>query len=103
MLKNPKVAATIEAGKQARAERTAVTQDWVVERLRENVERAMQHSPVLDSLGRETGEYTYQGGVANQALALLAKHTGVFSDKVEHGVTPGQRRVKFIMELASDD
>jgi hypothetical protein len=33
----------------------------------ENVERAMQAQPVLDAKGVPTGEYRYEGSVANRA------------------------------------
>lgn len=44
----------------------------------------MQAEPVLDSRGKPTGEYRYDGSVANKALELLGKHLGLFKDKVEH-------------------
>jgi len=31
----------------------------------------------------ETGEYTYQGHVANKALELIGKHRGMFVDRSE--------------------
>jgi hypothetical protein len=37
-------------------------------RLKENVERAMQIVPVLDKEGNSTGEFTYNGFVANKGL-----------------------------------
>lgn len=56
---------------------------YVLTRLRENVERAMTAEPVRDSDGEPTGEYRYDGSVANKALELLGKHLGLFRDKVE--------------------
>jgi phage terminase small subunit len=38
-------------------EKTALTKEWVIERLIENANRAMQNVPVLDRDGRPTGEY----------------------------------------------
>ena len=35
---------------------TAVDREYVLARLKENVERAMQHQPVLDRKGKETGK-----------------------------------------------
>jgi phage terminase small subunit len=63
-----------------------VDRAWVLTRLRENVEQAMQIEPVFDREGVETGEFTYQGSVANRALELLGKELGMFKDQVEHGV-----------------
>ena len=34
----------------------AVDREYLVARLKENVERAMQHQPVLDRKGKETGK-----------------------------------------------
>lgn len=81
-----KVLAAIEAAKGERVERTQITQDWVLERLVENVERAMQAEPVYDHEGEPTGEYRYAGNVANKALELIAKHLGMFTEKVEHKI-----------------
>jgi phage terminase small subunit len=83
LLKNAKVRAAVGEAQEQRSARTEVTQDWVLERLRENVDRAMQAEAVKDREGNETGEYTYQGAVANGALQLLGKHLGMFVDRSE--------------------
>jgi phage terminase small subunit len=64
-------------------ERTEVSQEWVIERLKENVARSMQLKPVLDKDGAETGEFTYQGNVANRALELIGRHLGMYLDRQE--------------------
>ena len=63
----------------------ALTQEWVLTRLMENTERALQHIPVLDRDGKPTGEYRYDGNVANRALELLGKQQGMFIDRHEVG------------------
>lgn len=78
------VAAAIAEGKARRSESLQISAEWVLQRLKDNADRAMQAEPVLDRHGEETGEYTYQGAVANRALELLGKHVGLFGDKVEH-------------------
>ena len=55
-----------------------VTVEYIVEKLKENVERAMQERPVLDKEGKPTGEYVYQGNVANKGLELLGKSIGMW-------------------------
>ena len=56
--------------------------EFVIAGLMENFERAMQHTPVLDHEGAPTGEYQYQGNVANRSLELLGKYHGMFEDRV---------------------
>ena len=83
LLRNVKVAAQIDKALQERVERTEITADWVITKLVENVERAMQARPVLDKQGNQTGEYRYDGTVANQALRHLGQHLGMFKDRIE--------------------
>lgn len=78
ILKKTEIQEALSEGFRERSERLGKDADWVVERLIENVERAMQSVPVLDSQGEPTGKYVYQGAVANRALELLARHFGVF-------------------------
>ena len=63
----------------------ALTQEWVLTRLMENAERALQHVAVLDKERKPTGEYRYDGSVANRALELLGKQQGMFIDRHEVG------------------
>jgi phage terminase small subunit len=69
--------ATAEAIKAA-----ALTKEWVIETLMDNVAKAMQAKPVrTDDEGEAIGEYQYQGGVANRALELLGKELGMFIER----------------------
>ena len=68
----------------ARNRDKAVDARYVVETLRENVDRSMQTEAVLDRDGVKIGEYVYAGAVANRALELLGKHLGMFVDRVDH-------------------
>lgn len=76
---------------KALKERTNITQDFVLERLEENVQRCMQAKPVFDKKGKPTGKYTYNASGANRALELLGKHLGMFPTKVEISVNPELR------------
>ena len=82
-LSKPVIQAAIEEAFQARSERTELTQDWVLERLEENTNRALCRVPVLDHEGKETGDWTYQGSVANRSLELIGKHLGMFPNRTE--------------------
>jgi hypothetical protein len=66
-------------------ERTAITREWVIEHLRENVERAMQLRPVLDAKGNPVGEFKHDASAANRALELLGKQLGMFVERREKG------------------
>lgn len=58
-----------------------------------NALRSLQAVPVLDRQGNPTGNYRYDGSVANRALELIGKHLGMFTDRIEHtgpGGTPLQ-------------
>lgn len=79
----PAVREAIDAAIQARSERVEANQDWIIKRLIENVQRAMQLVAVQDRGGKLTGEHSYQGSVANKALELLGKHLGMFTDKLK--------------------
>jgi phage terminase small subunit len=87
LLRKPDVAARAEELKAAVSERQvekmAVDRAWVMAKLTENVQRAMQVEPVRDREGNPTGQYICQGGVANRALELLGKELGMFQPKPE--------------------
>jgi len=100
LLKNVKVAHALELGRMLREERTQVTQDWIIKRLVDNVERSMQAEAVRDRDGNETGEYQYQGSVANKALELLGKHLSMFTDKIDH-TTDGKALTQLIIHRGS--
>ena len=78
---------------QRAVEKTAISKAWVIEKLVENVERAMQAEPVRRKTGdgeeEVTGEFVYNGSVANKALELIGKELGMFIDRKEIG-DPGE-------------
>lgn len=69
------------------AEKALIDRAWVVGRLVENVDRSMQAVPVIDNHGHRTGEYQYEGGVANRGLELIGKDLGMFAEKAPVGDT----------------
>lgn len=82
---NPKIRERIsELGERIvdqAASSVAISKAWVLETLVANVRRAMQEEPVRDHKGVPTGEYIYQGNVANKALELIGKEFGMFVDR----------------------
>lgn len=101
LMRNGEVLAAIAAGRAASAKRTNLTADWVLTKLVENVERAMQAVPVTDREGVETGEYQYAGQVANAALHLLGKHLGMFADRLEVQTT-ARLALEWVVRRADD-
>ena len=97
---NPNISARVSELLSLRAQSTAkateravqkltLDKEWVLTRLMENAERALQRQPVLGDDGEPIGEYKYEGNVANRALELLGKQLGLFIDRHEHG-KPGE-------------
>jgi aryl-alcohol dehydrogenase-like predicted oxidoreductase len=74
------------AGTKLAIERTAINKEWVIERPRENVERATQAQPVLDRAGNPTGSSVYNGAAANRAQELLGKELGMFIERRENKI-----------------
>jgi len=85
LLSGGKVQARISELQSRAAEKAMLTKAWVIERLLENVERAMEAIPVLDAAGNPTGKYVYNGNVANRALELLGKEMNMFIERKEIG------------------
>jgi len=102
-LKMPHVAAAVAAAMAKRAEEAKLSADWVLEGLRLNYDRAMQAEPVMVRQGDrmvESGEFVYDGSVANRALELIGKHLGMFTDKVQHsGPDGGPHEVRVVHEI----
>ncbi len=87
-LQKPNIAAAVAQKQAERAKETKLSAEYIITRLQENVERAMQAEPVMkfdheEKRMIETGEYQYEGSVANRALELLGKHIGLFPDRHE--------------------
>lgn len=76
-----KIQAALAQAKAEIARRNELSQDWVVSRLMKNAERSLQEVHVLDKEGNPTGDYQYEGSVANRALELLGKHVQMWPEK----------------------
>jgi len=96
LLKDVEIQARIAQLEKPIIDKLGIDTEWVVSRSKEIVERCMQHVPVMvfdkeekvykQAKDEETGEGIYQFDAkgANGALALLAKHTGGFTEHIEH-------------------
>ena len=72
------------AAEEQSRKKYAVDRDWVLRKLIDNANRAMQAEPVMDSDGNPTGEYKYDGATANRSLELIGKEFGMFVQRHEH-------------------
>ncbi len=92
LLSKAKVQTAVAKAMAERSRRTKITSDYVLAGLQEIAERTMQRVPVLDRLGKETGQWTFKAGAATRAFELMGKHLGMFVDRHEHsgpgGVLP---------------
>lgn len=79
LLTHADVKAVIVKKQAEQAASADLSQGWILTQLRTNVERALQATPVYDAEGEPTGEYRYDGAVANKGLELLGKHLGMFN------------------------
>lgn len=71
LLANVSIRNVVNAMQSERAERTNITQDWVLNSLKYVAEKCM-------------GDNDFSPAGANKALELLGKHLSLFTDKVEH-------------------
>lgn len=93
LLTNVDVAAAITEAQGKRAERTEITQDYVLESIYSTVERCKQSEPVYDRKGdpvmvetpdgEEAPAYTFNAMGVFRGAELLGKHLGMFGDKLK--------------------
>lgn len=76
-----KVETRIAELQAATAKRNEISVDYVLRNFKEIGERCMQHEPVLDHEGEETGEYQFNASGANRSNELIGKHLGMFIDR----------------------
>lgn len=82
LLANAKVLMAIEERQEERSIRVQYDEDYVIQRLIDNVERCRQAEPVRDMRGRIIeGQFQFNARDANKALELLGKHKGMFVDR----------------------
>lgn len=71
------------------SQKLGITQEWVINRLKEISDRCMTAVPVLIRDGNggwmESGEYQFDSTGANKATELLGKHLGVFEKDNSQG------------------
>ena len=104
LLKHVEIQASLARHREEQAKRTAISADWVIARLVANHDRALQAEPVMKfdrAAGRlvETGEYVYDGAVANRSLELIGKHLAMFTDNTNLRTPDGPLAVAVTYEI----
>ncbi len=72
------------------AEKADVDRAYVLNELKENIERSKAETPVLDRDGNQTGVYKREGSVINRGAELIGKELGMFADRVLTGTLDGE-------------
>ena len=83
LLKNDEVNDLLEAKMRERSEKTGISATYVLEGIRDTIERCSQAVAVLDKDGEPTGEYRFDSMAVLRGHELLGKHLKLFTDKVE--------------------
>jgi phage terminase small subunit len=86
LLKKPEVKQKVAETTAEVAARLGLDAAYVLKGFKDNFERAMTAVEVLDKDGNGTGEYRYDGNVANKALEMLGKTLQMFVEKSEVAV-----------------
>jgi hypothetical protein len=88
---------------------TGLTREFVIDELKDNVERAKATKPVLDRQGLPTGEFKSELAAANRGLELLGKEMGMFRDRLdihnldsELGEMTGEQLRAFVASAATE-
>jgi phage terminase small subunit len=96
-LTKPNIAEYIAKAQKEISEKTLITAEWVVNRLKAISDRCMTAEPVMvydpdEKAMVESGEYRFDSSGANKATELLGKHLGIFekdnSQKKTEAITP---------------
>jgi phage terminase small subunit len=86
---NSSIKSAIDSALEERRRKTDITAQYVLENLREVVERCLQRAPVLNAKGQQAQDekgknlWVFNAGGANKALELLGKHLGMFIERTE--------------------
>lgn len=87
LLTKANILARVKELKEKRADELELDAYWVLKRLKDISDRAMQAEPVMEfdyteNKLVETGEYQFDSTGANKATELIGKHIGMFDPKL---------------------
>lgn len=107
-LKNPEILSRVKEAQAERVERLCINADWVLLRLAQVVDKALQAEPVekwdfVQKCMVETGTYTFDSRGANGALQMIGKHVGMFEGKTIADVEDLSPIVQMIKGAEADE
>ena len=90
-LRKPQIADAVQKALAERAERTEITQDYVLTTIRDTIERCKQAEPVIGRDGKrvyvdtpdgeDAAAYTFNAAAVLKGAELLGRHLAMFTDK----------------------
>jgi phage terminase small subunit len=80
MMEDPEIKLALIQDAEKMRKQCDVDEEFIINALKDNLERAMAAEEILTSKGSSTGKFRYNGQVANRTLELLGKHIGMFKD-----------------------
>lgn len=95
LLTNVKVQQRVAELKLAQSKRTEITADYVLNTIRDTIDRCRQAEPVMewDAFAKEmapTGEWEFAHQGVLKGCELLGKHLKLFTEKMEHSGPNGK-------------
>ena len=101
-LSKPYIQEAIIAAQNERSARTQITQDYVINKIRETVERCSQAEKVMEWSTEEkmmvhSGEWKFEHGGVLKGCELLGRHLKLFTDVTEVSGKDGQPMVVLTM------
>ncbi len=82
-LNKPQIATAVQNAMNLRAEKTSINAQYVLDGIRETIERCKQAEPARDEDGNIVGDYKFESSSVLKGYELLGKHLKLFTDKVE--------------------
>jgi len=85
LLANASIREAVAENSKARAAKVDITAEYVLQTIKNTIERCAQAEPVLDRDGAPTGEYKFDSAAVLKGTEQLGKYLKLFTDKVSIG------------------
>ena len=104
LMARPQIKSAVSACHALRAKRSEITADYVLEVIRDTVERCRQAEPVKDREGNPTGEFKFDAQAVLKGAELLGKHLAIFTEKIAGKVElEHSGEVSHVLEFGTPD